>query len=79
MLALLFSLASWPMAGLLVGVLVFLIPVLACDHSAPKASELPAGFEALEDDVEAGLSAAILDPVAEPVLDCCNEACTDWK
>jgi hypothetical protein len=36
--ALAFSFASWPRAGPCVGVLDFLIPTLAVDHSEPNAS-----------------------------------------
>jgi hypothetical protein len=58
--ALAFSLASCPRAGPEVGVLVFLMPALAVDHSEPKASPpvegLAAGWDFMEDAVEVGFA-----------------------
>lgn len=58
MLALLFSLASWPSAGPAVGVLGFLMPTLALPQRAPNASPPPEAA-ALPLDLLAGCRLAV--------------------
>ena len=74
--ALLFSLASCPMLGPAVGVMVFLIPALALDHRAPKASPLLVAV--LEDEI-AGFKLAELVGIAPPAGCGGAATCTDWK
>lgn len=73
--ALLFSLASWPMAGADAWAFVFLTP--ACDHKAPKASPPDAGFAA----DEAAAVGCFAPPPRDGASGCCCVAgiCTDWK
>lgn len=68
--ALAFSLASCPRAGLLEGVLVFLMPALADDHSEPKASPLEEALLAAGD---------FTDDAAEDVVGCVTGAVTEVK
>lgn len=68
MLALVFSLASWPMLGPALDVLVFLIPELALPHSAPKASPPAAGADALPPDCTGRVFAIVVGPELTVVL-----------
>ena len=71
--ALLFSFASWPIAGPAVGVDFLVMPWLAVDHSAPNASPpalAAAGFAA-------GFAAGLPKLAGEAVACCCGME-TDW-
>jgi hypothetical protein len=71
--ALLFSVASWPMAGPGPACVFFLMPTLAWDHRDPNASP-PDGFAA------AGPLAGLAPPSVDDAAGCCAAtACTDEK